>query len=163
MCLIPIVKPLICITYKNYKVCDYLISNWLFTIFRSLFNVLFSILALDVIDEKTIEKVDSISGLLQLLQKNKLFSQSDVIFIQGLFKQIECKDLYNKCIEYARKQGALCFYEKPPGAFLHKFWYSLWKFNFFLLMRDNLVKVYEIKFVFVFNIFTAFIYPLQES
>jgi hypothetical protein len=73
------------------------------------------------IDGKTVEKVNSIRELILLLQENDLFTQSDVIFIQGLFKQIECGDLYDKCIEYARKQGALCFFEKHPGAFLHKF------------------------------------------
>jgi hypothetical protein len=75
---------------------------------------------LEEIDGKAVEKVNSIRELFLLLRENKLFTQSDVIFIQGLFKQIDCGKLYNKCIKYARKHGALCFYEKQPGAFLHK-------------------------------------------
>jgi hypothetical protein len=80
----------------------------------------FFISVLGEIDEKAVEKVKSIRELFSLLCENKLFTQSDVIFIQSLLKQIDCGDLYKKCIKYARKNGALCFYEKQPGAFLHK-------------------------------------------
>jgi hypothetical protein len=61
--------------------------------------------------------------LLRLLKRNHLYTHTDVIFIQGLLKNVERQDLYNRCIQYARKQEALYFYEKPTGALLHKLWH----------------------------------------
>lgn len=52
---------------------------------------------------------------LMILQTENLFTQSDVIFMQFLCKETECLDLYEKCVEYAEKQRALCYFEKKTG------------------------------------------------
>ncbi|XP_056000008.1 uncharacterized protein LOC130048042 [Ostrea edulis] len=72
------------------------------------------LLGLSEVDSESIKKVKSIRELFILLQENKLFTQTDVIFMQYLLKRIECKDLNEECIKYARKQIALCFFEKFP-------------------------------------------------
>lgn len=35
--------------------------------------------------------------------------------MQFLCREIGCLELYAKCLEYAEKQKALCFFEKPSG------------------------------------------------
>ncbi|XP_055999928.1 uncharacterized protein LOC125676249 isoform X2 [Ostrea edulis] len=72
------------------------------------------LLGLGEVDMELIKKVKSIREMFILLQENKLFTQTDVILMQYLLKQAECKDLNNECIKYARKQRSLCFFEKPP-------------------------------------------------
>lgn len=54
---------------------------------------------------------------LRYLRDTKLFTSSDVIFVQYLFKKLDCKELFAECYKYAEEQEALCFYEKPPGIF----------------------------------------------
>lgn len=50
-----------------------------------------------------------------ILHDEGLFTNTDVVFMQFLCKETKCLDLYEKCIEYAKSQGALCFFEKPSG------------------------------------------------
>lgn len=52
---------------------------------------------------------------IRILQDEELFTQTDVIVMQFLCTQTECLDLYDKCIEYAEQQKALCYFEKPSG------------------------------------------------
>lgn len=52
---------------------------------------------------------------LRILQDENLFTQADVIFMQFLCRETNCLDLFEKCIEYAEKQRALCYFEKNPG------------------------------------------------
>lgn len=52
---------------------------------------------------------------LRILQEENLFTQENVIFMQFLCRETGCFDLYEKCIEYAEKQRALCYFEKKPG------------------------------------------------
>lgn len=80
-----------------------------------LFEYTFSLSGLSEVDEESIKETRSVRDLFMLLQEKKLFTKTDVIFMQYLLKQTDCKILYDKCIEYAREQGALCFFEKPPG------------------------------------------------
>lgn len=49
-----------------------------------------------------------------ILQREKLFSPNDVIFMQFLCSETNCKELYKKCIEYALNEKALCYFERPP-------------------------------------------------
>lgn len=49
-----------------------------------------------------------------ILQDEKLFSPNDVIFMQFLCNETNCKELYSKCIEYASNEKALCYFERPP-------------------------------------------------
>lgn len=52
---------------------------------------------------------------LRILQDENLFTPKDVIFVQFLCRETDCLDLFEKCIEYAEKQRALCYFEKKPG------------------------------------------------
>lgn len=55
----------------------------------------------------------------RILKSENLFSQLDVTFMQFLLRTTECKELDIKCVEYAKKQRALGFYEKQAGTLLY--------------------------------------------
>lgn len=44
-----------------------------------------------------------------------MFTYENVIFVQYLLKTTHCEELYTQCVEYAKTQKALCFYEAPTG------------------------------------------------
>lgn len=50
-----------------------------------------------------------------ILTKENIVTPSDVIFMQFLLQQTNCEQLEEKCVEYAKKQKALYYYETPPG------------------------------------------------
>lgn len=55
---------------------------------------------------------------LTILKDENLFTQNDVIFMQFLCKEIDCPDLYTKCLDYAANEedpNTLCYFEKPAG------------------------------------------------
>lgn len=67
-------------------------------------------------------KVENVSSIMSarsamkcftILQDENLFTQKDVIFMQFLCKEMECDELYSRCIEYAVTNKALCYFEKP--------------------------------------------------
>lgn len=66
-------------------------------------------------DIASIKQAVSARDCLRYLRDAKLFTSADVIFVQYLFKRIDCKELFAECYKYAEAQEALCFYEKPPG------------------------------------------------
>lgn len=53
-----------------------------------------------------------------ILRDQAIFTKEDVIFIQYLLKRTKCEELYNRCLEYAENNYALCFYEKEPGKYI---------------------------------------------
>lgn len=66
-------------------------------------------------DIASIKQAVSARDCLRYLRDAKLFTSSDVMFVQYLFKRIDCKEQFAECYKYAEKQDALCFYEKPPA------------------------------------------------
>lgn len=66
-------------------------------------------------DINTFAQTVSARDCLEILRDHKLFTPWDVIFMQYLLKNTECKALFEKCVAYAEAHGALCFYEKLPG------------------------------------------------
>ncbi|XP_056002847.1 uncharacterized protein LOC125667384 [Ostrea edulis] len=66
------------------------------------------------VDAESIKKVTAVRGFVMLLQEKQLFTMTDVLFMQLLLRKVGCKELYEKCIQYARKQRALCLFEKDP-------------------------------------------------
>lgn len=66
-------------------------------------------------DITSLKQAVSARDCLRYLRDAKLFTSSDVIFVQYLFKRINCNELFVECYRYAEKQDALCFYEKPPA------------------------------------------------
>lgn len=49
----------------------------------------------------------------RVLRDEELFTYENVIFVQYLLKTTHCEELYTQCVEYAKTQKALCFYEAP--------------------------------------------------
>lgn len=64
---------------------------------------------------KSLKKARNARTCIGILDSENLFTKSDVMFMQFLLRRTECKDLENKCVEYAKEQRALGFYEKQPG------------------------------------------------
>lgn len=62
---------------------------------------------------QSLSEAKSVLDCLRILHDEGLFTNTDVVFMQFLCKETKCLDLYEKCIEYAKSQGALCFFEKP--------------------------------------------------
>lgn len=74
------------------------------------------ITASDKIKNRTsVLEAETTLDCLRILQDENLFTQEDVIFMQFLCKETDCLDLNEKCIKYAEKQRALCYFEKNPG------------------------------------------------
>lgn len=90
-------------------------------------------------DITSLKQAVSARDCLRYLRDAKLFTSSDVIFVQYLFKRINCNELFVECYKYAEKQDALCFYEKPPGNII---------LIFFLFLK-KIVKLFHIMFFFV--------------
>lgn len=70
-----------------------------------------------VTDVNSLKAADTVLKCFIVLQDENLFTQNNVIFMQFLFKEMHCEELYEKCIEFAQEQEALCFFLKPPGTF----------------------------------------------
>lgn len=68
-------------------------------------------------NRRSVLEATSAIDCLTILQDEQLFTQTDVIFMQFLCRETECLKLNDKCIEYAEKQKALCFFEKQSGNF----------------------------------------------
>lgn len=68
-------------------------------------------------NREAVEEAKSAMDCLMILQDEKLFTERDVIYMQFLCRETDCLELYAKCIEYADKQKALCFFEKLSGKF----------------------------------------------
>lgn len=66
-------------------------------------------------DMKSLQSARSAVECFIILQDENLFSQNDVIFMQFLCNETNCKELYTKCIEYASNENVLCYFERPPG------------------------------------------------
>lgn len=66
-------------------------------------------------NRKSVLEAKTTLDCLRILQDENLFTQTDVIFMQFLCSETDCFDLYEKCIEYAEKQRALCYFEKKSG------------------------------------------------
>lgn len=83
-------------------------------IILSIFNYIF-LASNQVKHRKAVLEAKSALDCLRILQDESLFTQADVIFMQFLCRETDCLDLNEKCIEYAEKQKALCFFERTPG------------------------------------------------
>lgn len=64
----------------------------------------------------SVTEAKSVLECIDILHNEKLFTRTDVIFMQFLCQEADCSDLFTKCVEYAEcKQRALCYFKKPPG------------------------------------------------
>ncbi|XP_065942668.1 uncharacterized protein [Magallana gigas] len=63
-------------------------------------------------DVTSLKSADSAMECFTILQDENIFSKTDVIFVQFLCKVTGCKELYDKCKDYALSQKALCCFER---------------------------------------------------
>lgn len=81
--------------------------------------VLFNLGSKKVSDIKSLSEAKSARDCFRILDSENLFTKLDVTFMQFLLRRTECKELENKCAEYAKGQKTLGFYEKQPGTVNH--------------------------------------------
>lgn len=77
--------------------------------------VLFNLGLKKVNDIKSLREAKSARDCFRILDSENLFTKFDVTFVQFLLRRTDCKVLDNKCVEYAKRQKALGFYEIQPG------------------------------------------------
>lgn len=51
----------------------------------------------------------------RVLRNEELFTYDNVIFVQYLLKITHCEERNAQCVNNAKTQNALCFYEAPTG------------------------------------------------
>lgn len=57
----------------------------------------------------------SVTECIEILQDEKLFTQTDVIYMQFLCQEANCEELFEKCMEYAKNKKALCYFKIRSG------------------------------------------------
>nr|XP_034322480.1 uncharacterized protein LOC117688496 [Crassostrea gigas] len=65
-------------------------------------------------DVTKLEEAKTAQDCFKILFKENIISPSDVITMQFLLIRTQCDELEKECIEYAKQQKAMHFYEKPP-------------------------------------------------
>lgn len=71
-------------------------------------------LSCDIKDVTELYKANTAADCFMILWKEDIITISDVVAMQFLLNETECEELERKCVQYAKKQNALYFYEKPP-------------------------------------------------
>lgn len=66
-------------------------------------------------DVTELEKAKTAQDCFKILLKEKIICPSDVIAMQLFLIRTTCEELEKECIDYAKQQKAMHFYEKPPG------------------------------------------------
>lgn len=63
---------------------------------------------------KELDKAKNAKDCFMVLLKEEMITTSNVIAMQFLLQETNCEELERKCVEYAKKQNAIYYYEKPP-------------------------------------------------
>lgn len=69
----------------------------------------------DIKEVKILDEAKNAADCLIFLWKEEMITTSNVIAMQFLLQETKCEDLERKCVEFAKKQNAIYYYEKPPG------------------------------------------------
>lgn len=64
---------------------------------------------------KELDKAKNAKDCFIILLKEEMITTSNVIAMQFLLQETNCEELERKCVEYAKKQNAIYYYEKPQG------------------------------------------------
>lgn len=80
---------------------------------------LFLIVSCNVEDVTLLEEAKTVFECFMILGKEGIISPSDIIVLQFLLKETKCEKLERMCLEYAKQNKALCYYEEPPGMILY--------------------------------------------
>lgn len=95
-------------------------------------------------NRRSVLDAKSAMDCLTILQDEKLFTQTDVIFMQFLCRETDCLELNDICIEYAEKQKALCFFEKQSGNFSVDYvTYLIFVMHTFILLNDRIYYLFH--------------------
>lgn len=95
-------------------------------------------------NRRSVLDAKSAMDCLTILQDEKLFTQTDVIFMQFLCRETDCLELNDICIEYAEKQKALCFFEKQSGNFsVDYLTYLIFVMHTFILLNDRIYYLFH--------------------
>ncbi|XP_052708658.1 uncharacterized protein LOC128183596 [Crassostrea angulata] len=90
---------------------------------------------------KSMNEARSARDCFRILDSEKLFTQLDVTFMQFLLRRTECKELEDKCVEYAKGQKALGFYEiQPEDGFKHVYFHVLGDLSHFNKKKRRKIK-----------------------
>lgn len=68
----------------------------------------------DIKEVKELDKAKNAADCFMVLWKEEIITTSNVIAMQFLLQETKCEGLEGKCVEYAKKQNAIYYYEKPP-------------------------------------------------
>lgn len=74
-----------------------------------------TLVSCDIKDVKELDQAENAVDCFTILWKEELITTSNVIAMQFLLQETQCEDLEKKCVEFAKKQNAIYYYEKPPG------------------------------------------------
>lgn len=74
-----------------------------------------TLVSCDIKDVKELDQAENAADCFTILWKEELITTSNVIAMQFLLQETQCEDLEKKCVEFAKKQNAIYYYEKPPG------------------------------------------------
>lgn len=95
-------------------------------------------------NRRSVLDAKSAMDCLTILQDEKLFTQTNVIFMQFLCRETDCLELNDICIEYAEKQKALCFFEKQSGNFSVDYvTYLIFVMHTFILLNDRIYYLFH--------------------
>lgn len=71
-------------------------------------------LSCDIKEVKELNKAKNAADCFMVLWKEEIITTSNVIAMQFLLQETNSEELERKCVEYAIKQNAIYYYEKPP-------------------------------------------------
>lgn len=64
---------------------------------------------------KELKKAKNAADCFMVFWKEEIITTSNIIAMQFLLQETKSEELERKCVEYAKKQNAIYYYEKPPG------------------------------------------------
>lgn len=93
-----------------------------------------TLVSCNIKEVKELDQAENAADCFIILWKEELITTSNVIAMQFLLQETECENLERKCVEFAKKQNAIYYYEKPPGItiYLHRD-YCIFFFNLKLM------------------------------
>lgn len=87
-------------------------------------------------------KAKNAADCFMVLWKEDIITTSNVIAMQFVLQETHCEELERKCVEYAKKQKAIYYYEKPPENGWRNFRYHV-NANLHYFTIDDETKIRE--------------------
>lgn len=80
-----------------------------------MYGIFLIVVSCDIKEVKELNKAKNAADCFMVLWKEEIITTSNVIAMQFLLQETNSEELERKCVEYAKKQNAIYYYEKPPG------------------------------------------------